>query len=210
MAYEGPMSDVVRQAAEELIRRANASGQIGAPIERGDMDRLIADTEGRIPRWLADPFVSAPLSGLGLGWQADEPAGDFDGVIWLRMSDAGTIRSESLACYPGLAIIDRGFINIASCNEGSGDPYFVCADDGDDPPVYQVYHDVSDQSDAILAHRRRIVAGSLSGFFRSARVEPTRPLSWIHASCVRTVAVGTSSGRGSFDPAIRRCRLSAA
>jgi hypothetical protein len=171
-AYRKPMSDVVRQAAEELVRRAHASGHIGATVERDDMDRLVADTGGRMPRWLADLFVSTPLSGLELGWQAYQPRADFDGVMRLKLSDARNIRSESLECYPGRAILDRGFINIASCTEGSGDPYFISADEGDDPPVYQVYHDVSDQPDTIMAQGRRVVAVSLSGFFRSARVEP--------------------------------------
>jgi hypothetical protein len=166
------MSEVVRHAAEELVRRAHAIGLVGTTIARGDMDQLVADTQGRIPLWMVDLFVSTPLSGLELGWQAYEPTVDFDGVAWLTMSDARGIRSESLECYPGLAILDRGFINIASCADGSGDPYFISADDGDDPSVYQVYHDISDQPDTILTEGRRRVAASLSEFFRSARVEP--------------------------------------
>ena len=165
------MNSTVRQAARELVRRAKSSGQTGARIARADMDRLVADTGGRIPKWLADLLVSTALSGLELGWQAYEPKGDFDGVNWLTISDAKNLRSESLECYPGLAILDRGFINIASCAVGSGDPYFVLVNDGDDPPVYQVYHDVSDQPDAILAQGRRLVSGSVSEFFQSARVE---------------------------------------
>jgi hypothetical protein len=138
------------------------------------MDRLVADTGGRIPPWLADLLVTQPLAGLELGWQAYPPEADSDGVMWLEISDARNIRSESLECYPGLAILHRGFINIASCSQGSGDPYFISADEGDDPPVYQVYHDVSDQPDAILAEGRQLVARSLSEFFRTARVGPLR------------------------------------
>ena len=168
------MSDTVRESAEDFIRRARAEGQIGKTISRDDMDRLVADTGGRIPPWLAELLVTQPLSGLEAGWQAYPPEPAFDGVMWLEISDARNVRSESLECYPGLAILDRGFINIASCSMGSGDPYFITADEGDDPPVYQVYHDVSDQPDAILAEGHQLVARSLSEFFRTARVGPLR------------------------------------
>jgi hypothetical protein len=168
------MSDIVREAAEELVHRARASGHMGKTIARDDMDQLVADTGGRIPPWLADLLVSTPLSGLELGWQACEPEADFDGVRWLELSDARDIRSESVECYPGFAILDRGFISIASCTHGSGDPYFISVDEGDDPPVYQVYHDVGEQPGEILAEGRQLVARSLSEFFRTAHVEPAR------------------------------------
>ncbi|MBM2813076.1 MAG: hypothetical protein HW416_3835 [Chloroflexi bacterium] len=88
----------------------------------------------------------------------------------MQWSDARNIRSESLECYPGCAILPRGYVNVASCLEGSGDPYFICLTQGEDPPLYRVYHDVSDQPDLILEEGLHEVAPSLSTFFRTARV----------------------------------------
>jgi hypothetical protein len=53
---------------------------------------------------------------------------------------------------------------------GSGDSYFICAHDGDDPPLYRVIHDVSATCEAILAEGRILVSPRLSEFFQSARV----------------------------------------
>ncbi len=115
--------------------------------------------------------MTVPLCGIEIGWKVDPLDGDTNEVNWLILSDARNIRSESLECYPGLAILSRGFINIGSCSLGSGDPYFISSEEGDDPPVYQVYHDVSDEADVILAEGRTVVAESLSRFFRDAIVE---------------------------------------
>lgn len=57
------------------------------------------------------------------------------------------MRSEMLECYPGTAIREHGYICVAGCTLGSGDQYYICNSDGDDPPLYQIYHDVSDVAD---------------------------------------------------------------
>lgn len=88
-------------------------------------------------------------------------------MIW---SDAPGVRSESLECYPGLAVLRNGYLNVAYCSHGSGDSYFINVYEGDDPPIYQLYHDVSDQPEVILAEGRRVVAASLSEFFGRALV----------------------------------------
>jgi hypothetical protein len=117
---------------------------------------------------MAELLTAIPLGGLEIGWQAYEPKDDYDGVEWIELSDASGIRSESIECYPGLAILPAGYINIGSCSGGSGDPYFISVDEGDDPPVYQVYHDVGDTAEAILTEGRRCVASSLSLLFQTA------------------------------------------
>ncbi|HEY5959743.1 MAG TPA: hypothetical protein VIV60_24485 [Polyangiaceae bacterium] len=51
---------------------------------------------------------------------------------------------------------------------GSGDPYFVCVHEGEDPPLYHVHHDVSDRAAVILNEGRVLVAPHLSEFLASA------------------------------------------
>ncbi|MGE3173057.1 MAG: hypothetical protein AB7O97_10570 [Planctomycetota bacterium] len=43
--------------------------------------------------------------------------------------------------YPGLKVHEHGFIPVAACNLGSGDPYFINANDGPHGPLYRIYHD---------------------------------------------------------------------
>jgi len=128
----------------------------------------VRDAKGRIPLWYVELITTVPICGLELGWQAQEPVGDYDGVEWMEWSDPRNMRSESIDCYPGLAILEHGYVNVASDLSGGGDPYFIAAGKSQDPPLYQVYHDVSDEAKAILAEGRNLVTRSLSGFFRKA------------------------------------------
>jgi hypothetical protein len=158
----------LRNAAESLVSRARARGRRGRTLTSDELQTLNRALDGVYPQWLADLLASVPLCGLELGWQAYPPESDFDGVEWLEWSDAAGVISESLECYPGLAILPAGFINIGSCSSGSGDPYFVSVHEGEDPPLYHVYHDVSDRAEVILNEGCLLVAPHLSEFLASA------------------------------------------
>lgn len=55
--------------------------------------------------------------------------------------------SEANEFYPGLVVKADGYVPIAGCAEGSGDPYFIRLQDQQPGPVYRIYHDsVHDQS----------------------------------------------------------------
>jgi hypothetical protein len=164
------MNETLMEAVVEVVERAKAAGKSGKCAEASTMNQLVNDTGGRIPRWYVELLVGYPLGGLEFGWQAEEPNDDYDGIDWLAWSDPDNIRSESLECYPGLAILEKGWINVASDSMGGGDPYFIPTDQGDDPPVYQVYHDASDKAEVILAEGCRLVAASLSALFQQAIV----------------------------------------
>lgn len=157
------MNRDVEEAASQFVQRASKAGRSG---RLGDLDALVAlnaEMGHRFPEWLISLNTTIPLCGLEVDWQAN----NLDGSI--EWSDANGIRSESIECYPGLAILERGFINIGCDPGGSGDSYFIPTDRGDDPPVFQVYHDVSDQADEILSHGLFEVSPRLSDLFRSAK-----------------------------------------
>ena len=84
------------------------------------------------------------------------------------MSNADGILWESLEGYPGLGILPAGYVNFGGDAGGGGDPYFLPVHEGDDPPLYQVYHDVGEDAATILANGRQLVAARLSEFFRVA------------------------------------------
>ena len=157
-------------AAREPVERASRLGHAGRTMTRDELRTLDEKLSGAYPSWLSELLTLVPLCGLELGWQELEPARDFDGVAWLEWCDARGVLSESVDCHPGLAILEAGYVNVASCTMGSGDPYFVCIHDGGDPPLYRVAHDVSDSADVIVAEARTLVAPSLSDFFNVARV----------------------------------------
>jgi hypothetical protein len=164
------MNANLRDAAVQLVERAAAIGQKGKTADKGLLEALVRDAKGHIPPWYAELITTVPLCGLELGWQAHEPVDDYDGIEWMVWSDPRNMRSESIECYPGLAILEYGYVNVASDSGGGGDPYFIAASEGEDPPLYQVYHDVSDQGTEIIAEGRGLVAKSLSEFFQKALI----------------------------------------
>ena len=150
------MNPDLSKAVAELVKRAAMTGKSGKLADAKSMEQLVQDSGKRIPAWYVELLVGFPLGGLE--------------IAWMEWSDPNNIRSESLECYPGLAILERGWINVASDSGGSGDPYFIPTDQGDNPPVFQVYHDVGDKAEVILAEACRLAAPSLSDLFRQAKV----------------------------------------
>ena len=68
----------------------------------------------------------ADLSGLG---------------IELKFYSEEDSKKEMQEFYPGIVVSPDGFVAVASCSLGSGDPYFVNIKDGADGPLYRIYHD---------------------------------------------------------------------
>ena len=164
------MNEILKKAVIELVERAKKAGRSGQLTDAKTMNKLVNDMGEKIPAWYVELVVNFPLCGLEIAWQSDEPTEGYDGIAWMEWSDPNGIRSESLDCFPGRAIPEKGWINVASDLMGGGDPYFLPTDKGDNPPVYQVYHDVSDKADVILANGCRLVAASLSDLFQQAKV----------------------------------------
>ena len=50
-------------------------------------------------------------------------------------------REEAEQAYPGIAVAPDGFVPVAQCLRGSGDPLFVNTRDGEGGPLYRIYHD---------------------------------------------------------------------
>lgn len=48
---------------------------------------------------------------------------------------------EAKNYWPGIGVFADGFIPVAGCSIGSGDPYFINSNDGKNGPLYRIYHD---------------------------------------------------------------------
>lgn len=123
-----------------------------------------------LPDWYAKILLNYPVCGLEIGWQQYEPEEDFDGINWMMWSNLEMMQSEMIDAYPGIAIYKHGYLNVATCSHGSGDPYFINVKEGDNPRVLQVFHDVSDEYKIIVEEGIDIVANSLSDFFQNCIV----------------------------------------
>ena len=59
----------------------------------------------------------------------------------LQVYTAEQSREEAEQFYPGIAVAPDGFVPVAQCLGGSGDPYFINIRDGEGGPLYRIYHD---------------------------------------------------------------------
>ena len=59
----------------------------------------------------------------------------------LYIYDEKMSEDEAINYYPGIVVKSLGFIPVASCELGSGDPYFINLNDGKRGPLYRIYHD---------------------------------------------------------------------
>ena len=53
---------------------------------------------------------------------------------------------EATNFWPGIAVVPDGYIPVANCLIGSGDPYFINVSDGPNGRLYRVYHDAVSES----------------------------------------------------------------
>jgi hypothetical protein len=159
----------LRKVARELAHRATRAGQRGRVASAAELQDLARAFSGRYPAWLAELLAEVPVCGLRLGW-TDRPPRDEDDISWAVWSEPREARVLSLQTdWPGLLILPLGYVNVAWDGNHCGNPYFVRTDEGPDPALYQVYHDGGSTGEELVSSRR-LVAPSLSAFFRAALV----------------------------------------
>jgi hypothetical protein len=50
-------------------------------------------------------------------------------------------QDEASNYWPGIGVLADGYVPVASCSVGSGDPYFIRLADGPNGKLYRIYHD---------------------------------------------------------------------
>lgn len=59
----------------------------------------------------------------------------------LYIMDESMSDEESTKFYPGIYVRKDGYIPVAGCEIGSGNPYFINTNDGENGPLYCIFHD---------------------------------------------------------------------
>lgn len=154
------MNSNVKIAIQNLIDKS--SNKFGLVIESDQWDNLNHRMNQKIPDWFKWLFITYPLAHSILVINDKE---DEEMEYTLEFVSPDCIINESIECYPGCAILDYGYICIATDLTGGGNPYFINLEEGDNPAVYQIYHDVSDNGEEILAEGKQKIADSLSELF---------------------------------------------
>jgi hypothetical protein len=160
------MHSTVKQAVESYLAKATDTGR---RVSHTEIKELQARLTIPLPDWYVELLSTYPLAGLDLDFPLYEAEGDEDGYFPIEIATPQNIISETEECYPGLAIRELGYACLAIDPTGGGDPYFIKVAEGDNPPVYQVYHDVSDVGTEIEAMGMVKIADSLAEFFDKSR-----------------------------------------
>ena len=148
--------------ASSIDRYLKSRDVLGVSETREDLDAFNVECGGIIPDWYLDILQNFPLCGVELEWP--DPSVP-DNLVCAEWMDIRNMRSEMLECYPGIAIREHGYICVAGCTFGSGDQYYICNSDGENPPLYQIYHDVSEVADEIINQGREMIFPKLSDLF---------------------------------------------
>jgi hypothetical protein len=91
--------------------------------------------------------------------------------------DAGLIQEFNTTSYPGMYLFRRGFVTIGCGIEWAGNVLTLRLG-SDDPPVYEVWHDVSDDPEALERAvitgdpGTRLISPTLSALLSNGVVEP--------------------------------------
>ncbi|MGG0179132.1 SMI1/KNR4 family protein [Gottfriedia acidiceleris] len=162
------MNPEVENSVLKLLERARSDGKIGERFSLNQLDHLNKVFRNKLPEWLIQFYRNVPIYGLEITTKYIDSEDDED-YIDMGFLDLEGIISESTELYPGITLLDKGYLCIGYDALGTGDQIYISLDEGENPPVYQIYHDVSEQPEEILSEKR-IIANSLSELFKNAKI----------------------------------------
>lgn len=144
----------------------------GSKITKSEADDLVSNLPPELlPSWLLEVLQNYPLSGVNFSLEeGDDESGLGADLKWFS---ADQIIEEALSVYPGKVVLNLGYLPVAACLVGSGDPYFlkVKDDNSDDPALVRIPHDLVAQDDSYPEGEIEIVCNNLSRFFSLAEID---------------------------------------
>jgi hypothetical protein len=131
------------------------------------VDRL---PDGLVPAWLVKAMCDYPLAGTSFELtEGNDESGLGADLQWFSPK---MMLEEALQFYPGISVLPLGYLPVAGCLLGSGDPYFLRVRDAkiSDAVLVRVPHDFA-IGDPYPEELIEVVASSLSKFLQLAAVE---------------------------------------
>src|SRR5215204_5428809 len=136
-------------SVEEVLkgRKAELKGRTITPHEAAELTAGVGDK--LLPARLLDWLLSYPLVGTEFYLSEEEDESGLGAEMqWLTPAQ---MISETLETYPGILAGPVGYLPVGMCLIGSGDPYFLKTEAGDDPPVVRIPHEAADADDKLNA-----------------------------------------------------------
>jgi hypothetical protein len=67
--------------------------------------------------------------------------GESDLNAIIEILDYNAIKMEATEYWPGIGALKHGYIPVGGCAIGTGDPFFININDGEDGPLYKIDHE---------------------------------------------------------------------
>lgn len=128
--------------AKRLIERIKLKYPdfVGKTASESELAKLERELKIKLPEWYIELYTTVPLIDAELGIQEDEPDEDYDGISYIIWGGVDDIIDESTKYEPGISGLKDGYVYLASCSHGSGDPiYFKLS--SKQQSVFRIYHD---------------------------------------------------------------------
>lgn len=113
---------------------------VGKTISESDIEKLEVELKLKLPNWYIELYTTVPLIDTEFGIQEFEPDENYDGISYMICDGVDDIIEESTQFEPGMSALKDGYVFLASCSHGSGDPIYVKLNP-DQARVYRIYHD---------------------------------------------------------------------
>jgi hypothetical protein len=119
-----------------------------------------------VPDWFVALLRENRLAGVSFSLAEYDDESKFGAeLLWLTPTQ---IVSEATECQPGTSVVPLGYIPVAGCAEGSGDPYFLdMRAAANDPPLVRIPDDFAGKGPYPL-DRIELVTETLSKFLSKA------------------------------------------
>jgi hypothetical protein len=133
---------------------------VGKSATESDLAKLEKELKIKLPEWYIELYTTVPLIDAEFGIQEDEPDEDYDGFSYIIWGGVDDIINESKKYEPGISVIEDGFVFLASCSQGSGDPIYIKLNTKQ-PSVFRIYHD---------DYSKNQLADDLTSLFKNATI----------------------------------------
>jgi hypothetical protein len=152
------------------------SSKFGTCMNKRDLDTLNFKLNGLIPDWFTEAVTQLPVSGIEVGWLAFPDVEEFDGIEWVTVLDARLLSECNLDSYLGNLLRPLGYFSFGYGSSWSGNCFAFNPEEGEDPPVYEVWHDAAGNSNEMrkaIENKEgvKMVSKSFSSFFNDAFCE---------------------------------------
>jgi hypothetical protein len=128
--------------AQKLVERIKLKYPefVGKTASESELAKLERKLKIKLPEWYIELYTTVPIIDAELGIQEDEPDEDYDGVSYIICGGVDDIIDESTKYEPGISVLKDGYVFLASCSHGSGDPIYIKLS-SKQPSVFRIYHD---------------------------------------------------------------------